>query len=134
MSTPDVTSNNSLNDLMGTDGFLKLFCTQLQNQDPLNPMDSTSFTTQLAQMTSVEQLTNLSSGMTSLNTTQQTMLQYQTSLSNEYASTLLGRTVTYGSTGASGQVTGVNFDNGTTSLTLKDGTTVNLGDVKSIQA
>ncbi len=134
MSTTDAASNNSLNDLMGTDGFLKLFCTQLQNQDPMNPMDSSSFTTQLAQMTSVEQLTNLSTGMTSLNSTQQTMLNYQASLSNEYATTLLGRTVTYGDTGASGQVTGVNFDSGTTTLTLKDGTTVNLGDIKSIQS
>lgn len=35
--------------------FLKLLTTQLQNQDPLNPTDSTQFTSQIAQFSSVEQ-------------------------------------------------------------------------------
>lgn len=37
------------------DTFLTLLTTQLRNQDPLSPMDSTQFTQQLVQMTSVEQ-------------------------------------------------------------------------------
>jgi flagellar basal-body rod modification protein FlgD len=37
------------------DQFLHLLVTQLKNQDPLNPMDSTQFTTQLVQFASVEQ-------------------------------------------------------------------------------
>lgn len=37
------------------DGFLQLLTTQLQNQDPLSPMDSNEFTQQLVQFTSVEQ-------------------------------------------------------------------------------
>lgn len=37
------------------DTFLLLLTTQLQNQDPLNPMDSSEFTSQLVQFTSVEQ-------------------------------------------------------------------------------
>jgi len=42
------------------DMFLKLLTTQLQNQDPLNPMDNNQFTQQLTQMTGVQQqlLTN----------------------------------------------------------------------------
>lgn len=42
------------------DTFLSLLTTQLKNQDPLSPMDSTQFTQQLVQMTGVEQqlLTN----------------------------------------------------------------------------
>ncbi len=35
--------------------FLELLVTQLQNQDPLEPMDSTEFTNQLVQFASVEQ-------------------------------------------------------------------------------
>lgn len=35
--------------------FLKLLTTQLQNQDPLSPMDSSEFTSQLVQFSSVEQ-------------------------------------------------------------------------------
>ena len=37
------------------DNFLKLLTTQLQHQDPLEPMDSTEFTQQLVQFTNVEQ-------------------------------------------------------------------------------
>lgn len=35
--------------------FLKLLTTQMQNQDPLKPMDSTEYTSQLAQFSQVEQ-------------------------------------------------------------------------------
>lgn len=38
--------------------FLILLTTQLQNQDPLNPMDSTEFTNQLVQFSQVEQSIN----------------------------------------------------------------------------
>lgn len=44
-------------DTFNTDfnSFLKLLTTQLQNQDPLAPMDSSQFVTQLTQLSSVEQ-------------------------------------------------------------------------------
>jgi len=41
------------------DAFLKLMLTQLQQQDPTNPMKSHEMAAQLAQFTSVEQLTNI---------------------------------------------------------------------------
>ena len=40
----------------GMDQFLTLLVAQLEHQDPLNPMDSSDFTAQLAQFSSVEQL------------------------------------------------------------------------------
>lgn len=39
--------------------FLTLLVTQLQNQDPLNPADSTQFVTQLAQFSQLEDLQNI---------------------------------------------------------------------------
>ena len=48
------TSTSSLND-MGFDTFLKLLVTQLENQDPLNPMDGTEFTAQMATFAQLEQ-------------------------------------------------------------------------------
>lgn len=50
------TSGNALNKLANDfNSFLTLLTTQLQNQDPLEPMDSKEFTSQLVQFTSVEQ-------------------------------------------------------------------------------
>ena len=40
--------------------FLNMLLTQLQNQDPLNPLDNTELAAQLAQYSSLEQLTTIS--------------------------------------------------------------------------
>ena len=48
------------------DQFLTLLTTQLQNQDPLNPMDSTQFTQQLVQFNQVEQQINTNQKLDSL--------------------------------------------------------------------
>ena len=48
---------------LGKDDFMKLMISQLKNQDPLNPMDGTQFSAQLAQFSSLEQLSNLHSYM-----------------------------------------------------------------------
>lgn len=63
-------SNNSKtkgkDDALGRDAFLTMMVAQLQNQDPLSPMDGTEFSSQLAQFSQLEQLLNLNETMTSL--------------------------------------------------------------------
>jgi flagellar basal-body rod modification protein FlgD len=44
---------------LGKDEFLQLLTTQLQYQDPLNPMDNTAMIAQLAQFSALEQMENL---------------------------------------------------------------------------
>ncbi len=44
---------------MGKDEFLKLLTFQMQHQDPMNPMDQSKMTGELAQFSQLEQLTNL---------------------------------------------------------------------------
>ena len=46
---------------MGKDEFLKLLTYQLQNQDPLKPMEQTQMAGELAQFSQLEQLSNLNS-------------------------------------------------------------------------
>lgn len=62
------TSNNSaLQSLSGNyTMFLKLLTTQLQNQDPLSPTDSTTFTQQLVQYSQVEQQIKTNDNLTTL--------------------------------------------------------------------
>ncbi len=68
--------------------FLKLLTTQLQNQDPLNPMDSAQFTQQLVEYSQVEQQLNTNSKLDNLTT-----LSQNSSLS--LALGYVGKQVTY---------------------------------------
>ncbi|MFS0869716.1 flagellar hook capping FlgD N-terminal domain-containing protein [Paenibacillus xylanilyticus] len=52
---------------LGKDQFLKILITQLQNQDPMQPMEDKEFIAQMAQFSSVEQLVNISSQLKALN-------------------------------------------------------------------
>ena len=63
--------------VMGKDDFLHLLVTQLQNQDPLNPSDSTEFTAQLATFSSLEELQNIHSALDSVSTSQSILTNSQ---------------------------------------------------------
>jgi flagellar basal-body rod modification protein FlgD len=71
---------------LGKDAFLKLLITQLQYQDPLNPADSTEFTAQLAQFSSLEQLSNVNENLA-------TLKLYQASINNAQAVSFIGKEI-----------------------------------------
>jgi flagellar basal-body rod modification protein FlgD len=70
----DPTSNSGTTDpassvpdgLGNEDTFLHLLVAQIQNQDPLNPTDSTQFVGQIVQFSSLEQLLGINSGIQNL--------------------------------------------------------------------
>ena len=47
---------------LGKDAFLKILVSQLQNQDPLSPMEDRDFVAQMAQFSTLEQIQNLNMG------------------------------------------------------------------------
>ncbi len=66
-------SNDAANEMrkksqtLDKDSFLKIMMIQLQNQNPLSPTDNAEYMNQMAQFSSVEQLTNLVSSQSTAN-------------------------------------------------------------------
>jgi flagellar basal-body rod modification protein FlgD len=54
------------NKVLGQDDFLKMLIAQLQNQDPLNPLQGADFAAQLAQFSSLDQLTQMNTQLGAL--------------------------------------------------------------------
>lgn len=75
---------------LGKDQFLQLLVTKLQYQDPLEPMQDEDFVAQLAQFSTLEQMSNISDGINTSN--EWDYLQMQ-SLNNVMASGLIGKDV-----------------------------------------
>lgn len=70
LDSQSVGSKEQLNEDLNR--FLKLLITQLQNQDPLEPMSATEFTSQLVQFAGVEQQINANANLEKLLNLQQT--------------------------------------------------------------
>jgi len=70
-SSEEIQFDDGSKDNIGRDEFLTLFVAQLRHQDPLNPLDSTEFTAQLAQYSSLEQLLNVNENLEALKASQE---------------------------------------------------------------
>lgn len=95
--TPYIDSSNYLanhsnerspNPELGKDEFLKILMTQLQNQDPLDPMDDKDFISQMATFSSLEQTMNMASSL-------EQMVQNQFQSPVAQYSHMIGQEVTY---------------------------------------
>jgi flagellar basal-body rod modification protein FlgD len=93
-STAQAANSNASQQLAGNfDTFLQLLTTQLQNQNPLDPLDTNQFTEQLVEFASVEQQINE-------NTNLQTLISMQQTNEATSALQLVGSTVTVGGNAA----------------------------------
>jgi flagellar basal-body rod modification protein FlgD len=106
MTVDPATSTNAANGVsqalaqqtgsLGEDAFMQLLVTQLQNQDPTQPQDSSQFVTQLAQFSSLEKLTSMNQELASLTSINASLTQIAQLLSGLGATTPVPSTATTG--------------------------------------
>ncbi|MCM3110149.1 flagellar hook assembly protein FlgD [Lederbergia lenta] len=125
------------NDILGKDDFLKILMVQLQNQDPMNPMEDKDFIAQMATFSSLEQMTNMSASIEKL-----VQLQSQTSLIS--FNQFIGQEVTWHKmdenveageptvTEGKGTVKTVQFMGDTVKIILEDGTELAPANISQI--
>lgn len=87
--TNSKSSTNKAQDLQNS--FLTMLTTQLQNQDPLNPMDNAQMTSQLAQISTLEGIQGLNTTLTKL------LSSYNTSQALQAAGAIGSQVLTEGS-------------------------------------
>ena len=80
-----------LNDSLGANAFMQLLIAQMTHQDPTAPADSTQMAAQLAQFSSLEQLTNINTTLQGQGTSTTALT---TSVNNSAALNLIGKSVT----------------------------------------
>lgn len=115
------------NESLGKDSFLQLLVTQLRYQDPLSPMDNKAFISQMAQFSSLEQMSNMNKNMESF-------LRVE-SLSQGAA--MVGKTVetidAESGEVISGEVQRVSFEGGDVFVYLDNDLKIDINDVTAIQ-
>ncbi|MEK9197776.1 flagellar hook assembly protein FlgD [Lysinibacillus halotolerans] len=126
------------NSSLGKDAFLKILITQLQNQDPTQPMDDKEFISQMAQFSSLEQMQNMTTAMEDL-----LMSQIQTQLMSY--TTFVGKEVkwheitdekdeegNYIINEGTGIINEMKFVDGQAVFILDDGKEITAGNISSI--
>lgn len=97
-TTTSSTTTKSSNSSLGKEDFLKLLVTEMQNQDPLNPMDNTQSIAQLAQFSALEQMQNVSTATTTNQATGMIgdIVQWNDDSGTQHAGTVYGVSIVDG--------------------------------------
>lgn len=112
---------------MGKDDFLRLLTTQLQNQDPLKPLENDAFVAQMAQFSQLEQTVNMGKNVEGL----------RGDFERLQSATLIGRQITFIDPNTlqlnEGKVEAVNYSEDGKALFSVSGAEVQYKDIKKIK-
>lgn len=125
-------TTNSKNAGLDADTFLKLFTTQIANQDPMSPMETSDFLNQFSQISQVQMMNELQK---SFNDFKSTLGSLNSSSEQAQASSMLGRTVEFidsNNVAQSGKVEAVSISTSGETNLLVNGTVVPLDKVRRI--
>ncbi|GAA0365082.1 flagellar hook assembly protein FlgD [Bacillus horti] len=117
---------------LGQDAFLKLLLAQLQHQDPLEPLQDREFIAQMAQFSSLEQMTNLNQYMKGF-------IDFNISTAIVQYSHLIGQKVSYKEDAdgleidGEGIVKGISMKDGMLSIELESGARIPLDSIYKIE-
>ncbi|QCR31802.1 flagellar hook assembly protein FlgD [Lysinibacillus sp. SGAir0095] len=131
-------SKNGDNSTLGKDAFLNILITQLQNQDPTQPMDDKEFISQMAQFSSLEQMQNMTTAMQNLLISQnETQLMAYTSFIGQEVkwkevTSELDEKGNYIVNEGTGVINELKFDDGVPIFVLTDGKEITAGNISSI--
>lgn len=130
---------NSATSSLGKDDFLKILMTQLQNQDPLNPLQDKDFIAQMATFSTLEQITNMGTSMDKfVKLVEQNQLMSYSQLVGKEVSwskpAVEGSTASDGSTQGTGKVASVQVKDGSVQLTMEDGTLLDPANITKMDA
>jgi flagellar basal-body rod modification protein FlgD len=116
--------------------FLNLLCAQLQYQDPLNPVENTEFASQLAQFSSLSELTDMNTSINNMSTVQNSMNSMQALSFIGKQVNGSGNTIDY--SGSGGSTIDYNVGSNAADVVVKinnsSGTTVRTVDLTNVQA
>jgi flagellar basal-body rod modification protein FlgD len=113
MSIDGVSNNNNIftnatqssdedSSVLDKDAFLKLLVAQIQNQNPLEPMDNQQFLEQMTQFTTMEQMTNMTESFQDFIGSMQSTTRLQASAVVGKYAVIEGNTIKYSDTTAEG--------------------------------
>jgi flagellar basal-body rod modification protein FlgD len=134
LSSSQQSQSKSSGSTLGKDDFLKILMTQLQNQDPTNPLQSQDFIAQMATFSSLEQLTNMNTQLGNF-LQQNQLMGYSQLVGKEVSWTKSADSTNSSSTGplqGTGKITGIEMKDGSTQFTLDDGTTIDSSNISGV--
>jgi flagellar basal-body rod modification protein FlgD len=120
-TSTSATSSSQSASALGKDEFFKMLLAQLKNQDPLNPQDGAEFSAQLAQFSSLEQLTNLNSALEAQGASYSSLMNLQSvsMIGKEVEANIVDKETSESVT-ITGTVSAVQFKDNSIYLTVND--------------
>ncbi len=140
-SDSSTTVTNSAAYTMDTADFLKLLLTELENQDPMDPVSTSDMASQFASLTQVSQMAKVVDSIENMSSTVTKVVDSIESMNNNHAIEYLGKTISYTTENSDGtsetttsKVTSIEYMDGIAYLVTENGGKIGLSSVLGVSS